>query len=286
MFHEKLIAAMLPIIVCGCAGVPAQGPSNFERGLTNLRKGRLEAAYRFLEDPPPNRKTEVIQIFRDRPDVIAAGAATFTPDALKQSVQTYGRQESFKIERKRMEMLREYAGPTHLEPAELSFTNEFGAELAEFYKDQAERTRVSNLPQAEQNQYWADRYRKWQESVTTYGRVMSAQLINESQHGTNAGAQLGALTSQAAYIDSRNIYNYSAMGQLQAGLIGGMLGGMLDRRPLAAFRKVYFLKSGEETKRIDLVDGSQVLFPIGACIAFREPFMMELAAESNCLSVR
>ena len=218
-----------------------------------------------------------------RPEIIKAGANTFSSDSLQQSILRYGRQESFKIELKRLELFRSHASPELIEIAELNLANAFSFELAEHYKNIAEKARVAKLPEAEQAQYWADRYKKWEESVNVHGRVVSAQLINESRSGSNAGSELGALVGQAAYIDSRNIFNYSALGQLQAGLLGGILGGLANTAPATTYRKVYFLQIGSELKRVDIVDSSQVLFPTGVCIVYREPFSVNLAADDKCL---
>lgn len=278
----KTILSLFPLLmVTACV----TAPSNFDRGLSNFKDGNLEAAYRFLEEPTASQKITVQELFKNRPEILRAGAKTFTEDALKESIKTYGRSESFKIEHKRLELFRGYADFDLLETAELAFAKEFGAELSSHFKEVAERARVAKLPEAEQAQYWADRYKKWEESVTIYGRVMGAQLIDESRSGNTTGSQIGALVAQAAYIDTRNIFNYSAMGQLQSGLMGGVLGSLANKSPVTAFRKVYFLKIGAEVKRLDIVDTSQILYPIGVCIYYREPFAMNIASDDKCVPV-
>jgi hypothetical protein len=277
----RFLLPLLTFILSACVSAPTT--SNFDRGLLNLNKGNLEAAYRFFEDSSAEHTATVRELIGTRPEIIKAGANTFSSDSLKQSILRYGKQESFKIEFKRLELFRSYASPDLLEIAELNLANEFSFELAEHYKNIAEKARVAKLPEADQAQYWADMYKKWEESVNVYGRVVSTQLINESRSGSNSGSQLGALIGQAAYIDSRNIFNYSALGQLQAGLLGGILGGLANNAPATVYKKVYFLQIGSELKRVDIVDSSQILFPTGVCIVYREPFSVNLAADDKCL---
>ena len=277
----RIFSYIFLVLLTGCAA-PLPGPSTYERGLLNLQQGNFEAAYRFFEDPPKDKIGEVAQIFKANPHLLNFGFSTLTPEALKRSIDRYGREESFKIEKKRLELFRGLGTSEMVEKVELYFADEFAKELYEYHKEIAEKDRVAKLPEAEQAKYWADRYKKWQESVTVYGRVLGAQLINESQPGNNFGSQFGSIVGQAAYIDSRNIFNYSALGQLQAGLLGGVFGAMADSKPVTLFRKVYFLKNKDGVKRIDVVDAGQVLLPVGACIAYREPFQINLAPEDKC----
>jgi hypothetical protein len=279
---QLLTPLMLVFMLSACVSAPTI--SNFDRGVSNLNDGNFEAAYRFFENPSTKDNSVVSDLLRSRPEIAQAGANTFSRDALKESTLRYGKQESFRIELKRLEFFRSHAGPNLIEIAELNFASEFDAELAAHQKEIAEKARIAKLPEAEIAQYWADRYKKWEESVNVYGRVLSAQLINESRTGSNVGSQLGALVGQSAYIDSRNIFNYSALGQLQAGLLGGVLGGITNTAPATIYRKVYFLEIGSEVKRVDIVDSSQVLFPTGVCIVYREPFSINLTTDGKCVS--
>jgi hypothetical protein len=281
LFFSICLAPLIGWLLGACAAHPS-GIRDFDRGKEALAAGNIEAAYRFFEDAQGADRVEVKRLLQTRPDVLSAGAETFSQPSLLDSIALYGRPASYKLERKRLALFSEFGSSNQTQFATATFQSIFGREIADDLAELAERARVDKLPEAEQAAYWAERHKKWLESVSTYGKILSGQLINESTSGNISGSILGSVLGQAAYIDTRNIFNYSALGQLQAGIAGAALGLLFNRSPTTSFRKVYFIKTSSGTKRIDQIDSSQILLPVGTCILYREPFTFILTEDEKC----
>jgi hypothetical protein len=100
-----------------------------------------------------------------------------------------------------------------------------------------------------------------------FARILNVQIINESSPGSTAGAQLGSAIGQSQYIDHHNWHNYSATGQIAAGLLGALIGAMVDSRPQIAYRQVYTLRDVDGNVRtIERVSDSPVYTAVGVCI--------------------
>ena len=66
----------------------------------------------------------------------------------------------------------------------------------------------------------------------SYGTLVNSQVLDKSSRGTNAGASLGSAYAQSRYIDnafSGNSIDYSATKQLGAGLLGAVVGSLIDK---------------------------------------------------------
>lgn len=100
------------------------------------------------------------------------------------------------------------------------------------------------------------------------GKVVSVQVLDRSRQGTSVGAQLGAAYGQAAYIDrSISSRNYSATGQVSAGLIGAIVGSALDKRPESKYLLNYGAQLPDGTITGVIVSSPDgISAPIGQCI--------------------
>jgi hypothetical protein len=283
-----LVLLLFTSALAGCMSLayPPQ-PRNFDRGLEALAQLDYEVAYRFLEQPSPGTEAEVLQLMRQQPKLLAAAEQTFSPQALAASIALYGRTESFRIEHSRLHRFAVYSLAERFEVAATAFAALYPQELVDYHAKEAERARVARLPEAEQQAYWAEAFRRSVEAVTVRGVILSAQHVDESRPGTRTGAAFGAAIGQAAYIDSTSWRTYRASSQLAAGLLGAMLGSALDQRPTKQYLKVYFVKTPTgETKRIDERAKDAILLPVGACIEYREPFHLVLAPDTLCAAKR
>lgn len=100
-----------------------------------------------------------------------------------------------------------------------------------------------------------------------FARVIYVQGVNESTPGTTAGAQVGSAIGQAQYIDHSNWHNYSATGQIAAGILGAVVGSMLDRAPTVTYRLVYTLRDADGNVRVsERVSSSPIYVAPGLCI--------------------
>ena len=125
------------------------------------------------------------------------------------------------------------------------------------------------------------------EKATSYSKVVNAQVTNLSTGATTAGAQLGSIVSQANYIDSSNWQNYSATTQVGVGLLGAVVGGMLDSPSATKYKVTYFLQMPNgDIKQVEKIQTSEPHIPSGVCVGFREPNILEVVNQSKCDSVK
>lgn len=277
-----IVALCALLAGCMTLAYPPQ-KRDFDRGVEALSLRDFEVGYRFLEQPSPGTEADVIRLMQKHPELVEAGAVTFTEGALAESVSRYGRSESFRIEHSRLQRFAVYATPDKFKAAVDAIAQAFPKELATYHEREAERARIAKLPEAEQQRYWAEQFRRSVEAATLRGVIMSSQLVDQSRPGTTVGASLGAAIGQATYIDSSSWRNYRATSQLAAGILGAVVGSMVDQRPTTMYLKVYFVRTAAgEVRRIDERASDPILLPNGACIEYREPFHLALAAESTC----
>lgn len=104
----------------------------------------------------------------------------------------------------------------------------------------------------------------------TFGLVIDAQGADRSDPGTNAGALLGSVGAQAAYIDRAfsGSNNYSALTQLGMGILGGVLGSALDRPASQKYQFRYALRlSNGEIQYADAMSSDPFRHPPGVCLS-------------------
>lgn len=100
-----------------------------------------------------------------------------------------------------------------------------------------------------------------------FAKIVHVQSINESTAGTTAGAELGSSFGQARYIDRSNWQNYSATGQLGAGILGAVIGSMVDSPARNAYRLIYTLKSADgSVQTVQRVSASPIYVAPGLCV--------------------
>lgn len=275
------ICISLVFTINACAPIP--DAPNFSRGLNALEERNYAVAYRFFEDVRPHEISKVIAIIEKNPQVIDAGFQTFSISALNDSINRYGFKQSAEIEFNRLESFKRYASQEKYQEAKLNLNEVFASEIAEINEKLDKKKYLESLPSDERAAHYAELYKKYQDSIKVIGRVMSAQLINRSSQGTNTGSAFGALVGQAVYIDSINFRNYSAGNQIAAGLIGAAVGSSFDQRKIETYQKVYFIKKKEgEIVRLDQNTSDPVLYPVGACISYKEPFEFNIIEDKNC----
>lgn len=106
-------------------------------------------------------------------------------------------------------------------------------------------------------------------STRRVGRVVDVQVVSHGTPGSNAGAALGSATAQAGYIDNTILGsgNYSAMGQVGAGVIGAVIGSALDQPARAWYAIHYWIDFGGGPRKIAVSSYSPTHAPRGACVA-------------------
>lgn len=104
----------------------------------------------------------------------------------------------------------------------------------------------------------------------TFGTVIDAQGADRSEPGTSAGAFLGSVGAQAAYVDrafSGN-RNYSALAQLGFAVLGGVVGSAMDRPASQQYQFRYALRlPNGEIQYADATDKDPFRHPPGVCLS-------------------
>lgn len=268
-------------VLSACA--PTPDAPNFTRGVNALEEKNYQVAYRFFEDVRLDETAKVKALINKNPKVIDAGLETFSLPSLNESINRYGKSVSAEIELKRITQFKRFADIEQYQLAENNIKQVYGEELAIYTKKIEDKNIIDSMSKEERAIYYENQYKQYQESIKVTGRVMSSQLINRSNPGTNTGRMFGAAVGQAIYIDSINFRNYSAGNQLAAGLIGAVMGSSLDQKKTEIYQKVYFIKKKDGSiVRLDQNTSDQVLFPVGACIYYKEPYEFNIISEKSC----
>ena len=104
-----------------------------------------------------------------------------------------------------------------------------------------------------------------------YGVILDVQLVDESIAGSSAGSQLGSLIGQSNYIDGafKNGNQYSATGQVGAGILGAVIGASFNKEAQPIFRTRYWVKlANGNIEMTDAVSGNAFRLPMTACVRF------------------
>lgn len=120
-----------------------------------------------------------------------------------------------------------------------------------------------------------------------YAKVLNVQIRNESTGATTGGAQLGSTLGQTNYIDSSNFKTYSASSQVGAGLLGAIVGSMLDAPSVTKYKLTYLLQMANgDVKNFEKTQSTETHIPAGVCVEFREPSYLEVVNQNNCTEVK
>ena len=202
-----------------------------------IQRGEWEKAYRTLEDAlgstDPTTRLNAYDLIASIPEIKRAADETFGLESLTGTFAQFDIFTANELETVRLSWYSKFASDEDLSLARNN--------LALAYRQASER----RLALAEARRSGVDTlivaepiYRQLtdtdqQKLRTLYprmtvlphdsvGAIRSHQIIDKSMPGSNAVSQLGSAVAQAAYVDrSFGRYNYSALTQLSAGLLGG-----------------------------------------------------------------
>ena len=109
----------------------------------------------------------------------------------------------------------------------------------------------------------------------SYGTVIDAQGQNESTAATRSGQAIGSALGSAAYFDnSFRSGNYSAVGHVAAGLLGGVIGSATDKAAVPIFRTRYTVRTIQNTvEYVEDVTSSTFRHSVGLCVGL-SPFRL------------
>jgi hypothetical protein len=107
---------------------------------------------------------------------------------------------------------------------------------------------------------------------SSYGLLIDAQILDKSSRGTNIGASIGSAYAQSKYIDnsfSGNSIDYSATNQLGYGLLGALVGSLLDKPAISEYQTRYTVKlANNNIEMFDEISSSENFTQSkGLCVA-------------------
>lgn len=113
----------------------------------------------------------------------------------------------------------------------------------------------------------------------SYGVIIDHQAVDESTDGTTVGAQLGSAIGNATYVDNAiKSRSYSARNQLAAGLLGAIIGSLLDSKPNPQFHVRYAVRLGNgDVRYIDEIKQEPFRHPIGICVSVPDMALIDQA---------
>lgn len=105
-------------------------------------------------------------------------------------------------------------------------------------------------------------------STRRVGRIVDVQIVPHGTPGSNVGSALGSATAQAGYIDNTILGsgNYSATGQLGAGILGAIIGSAFDQPAESWYAVHYWINFGNGPREVPVSSYSPTYAPKGTCV--------------------
>lgn len=259
-----VLAVLITLALVGCTANLIQRSDYLGIAKEHISSNRMEAAYRFLEDVPEKDVAEARELMNRYPQILQAGLVTFSPNALRSSIEKYGIIESYDIELKRLGYLLRYASSDQYVSARQHILSRY--DEAEIQKAIAKRTEEWNKVE--------------------YGRIADIQIADESKYNAGAGASVGQAYGSAIYVDnalSGSNWNYSAEKHTGAALIGALIGHMIEGETKINYHVRYWisLMNGESIS-IGTHQVSGFHIPIGACVEIKRRTFIRPANQKFC----
>jgi outer membrane lipoprotein SlyB len=278
-----VVMAISALLLNGCAA-PMSVQKNFleDAGL-HISRSDWEKAYRTLEDAlgstESGTRLAAYDLISAYPEIQAAAARTFSKESLLITFNSYDQLTAYEIESVRLSWYVKFASESEVFTAQSTLEavkaeeNQRASKLA-----YARRLGLDSLVVDEGifGQLVEEDQKKFRKQYPTMqvipydsvGIVRSHQIIDKSTTGSLAGSQLGSAVAQAAYIDrSFKRYNYSALGQLGAGLLGGVLGASMNTAPESRYLINYSVEFRDGSIR-GVIKSSRdgIAAPSGQCV--------------------
>lgn len=275
--------AFTAFLLIGCASSLSAQKNFSEDAKRYIIQSEWEKAYRTLEDALGSTEVAVRLSAYDfivtHPPVKTAAAETFSQNSLAKTFAAHDPFTAYEIESVRLILYSKIASHAELVAAQENLdamkevASQKMANLAAARRSGVDILTVDDgifgqLTEEDQKRFKLMYPTMQVIPFDSVGIIRTHQVINKSTTGSSAGSQLGSAIAQAAYIDrSFNSYNYSALGQLSAGLLGGILGASLNTAPEARFLINYSVEFRDGSIRGVLKPSSDgIAAPTGQCV--------------------
>lgn len=277
------VIAIVVLMHLGCAS-SGSGQKNFAGdGSRFFQAGDFERSYRSLEDALGSSdsatRLSAYDFIVAHPELKSAAARTFEPAALRKTFTTFDPSTALSVEQVRLSWYSKFASDEEISHASaniesaLAMAKAARATLSAVRQDRGQALIVNEAVFFQLNAGDREKIKALHPSlqvvpVQSVGKLVSHQVIDKSKPSSIAGAQLGAAVGQAAYIDqSFRRSNYSAVGQVGAGLVGAVVGSSLDRPAETRFLINYGIETMDGTVKgllTSSLDG--IASPNGQCV--------------------
>lgn len=273
----------LSLLLVACAS-SAGVQKNFSAAAKRyIQTGEWEKAYRTLEDalgsPESAIRLSAYDMIAANQELRMAAVHTFSVESLEKTFQAWDTLTAKDLENVRLIWFGKFASDEEIWQArnnlESVYANQYERKVAlvESRRTGANSLIVDDaifgqLVEADRLKFKA-MYPSMQ--IIPFGSVgitRSSQIIDRSVAESSAGSRVGSAVAQAAYIDrSIGRYSYSALGQLSAGLLGGIIGSAYNTPAQNRFIINYGVELRDGTIRGVLKSSTDgIASPVGQCV--------------------
>lgn len=280
---QKYVAVMLSILLGGCASSMGAQKKFVEDAKPYIQQGNWEKAYRTLEDALGANESftrlAAYDLIISNPELKAAAADTFSTKSLSRTFSDFDPFTASELESVRLKWYAKFASDSEILKAQSNLNVVYAeANRRKSSLTEARRTGLDGLivddaifgqlVEVDQTKFRAMYPTMQVIPFNSVGIIRNHQLVDKSTIGSNIGSQLGSSVAQAAYIDrSFSGYNYSALGQLSAGLIGGLVGSSLNTSPQSRYLINYGVELPDGTiKGVLKLSSDGIAAPTGQCV--------------------
>lgn len=277
----RWMAAFAVVAFMGCASGTRKDFTGDATRFINV--GDWDKAYRSLEDGLGSNESATRLAAYDlivlHPELKLAASASFEPLSLEKTFSTFDPVSANAVETVRLAWYARFASDedvvrarAYLEAAFIKANKPRVALMAARQNigkgltvDEATFTQLDNADREKFRGLFPTMQIMPSKSV---GKVISHQIMDKSKPGSTSGSQLGAAVGQSTYIDhSFSQRNYSAVGQLSAGLLGAIIGSSFDKAAESKFLVNYGIELADGTvKAVLLTSSDGIAAPIGQCV--------------------
>lgn len=275
--------ALLSVLLTGCASSMGAQKNFSEEAKRYIQNGEWEKGYRTLEDALGSSESAIRLAAYDlivaNQELRIAALETFSTISLSKTFASFDSSTANSLESVRLEWYAKFASDEELLKAQSNLevayaeANRRKSSLADARRNGLDALVVDDAIFGQLVSVDQIRFRTMYPNMLvipfdSVGIIRTHQVIDKSTTGSSAGSQLGSAVAQAAYIDrSFSRYNYSALGQLSAGLLGGLIGSSLNTTPQSRYLINYGVELRDGTIKGVLKSSSDgMVAPTGQCI--------------------
>ncbi len=271
------------ILLAGCASSAGAQKNFIESAKPYISEGSWDKAYRSLEDafeaPESSTRLAAYDLLVAHPQIQRAATESFSRRSLSKTFSEFDPFSARELELVRLRIYGKFASETEVLQAKSnieSIHEETTRKMRNLTEARALGPDALLVDEAIFDQLLESDQAKFKKMYPmlkviptgSTGILRSHQILDRSTSGSNAGSQLGSSIAQAAYVErsfERN--NYSALSQLGAGIMGGLIGSAFNTSPQSLYLINYGVELRDGTINSVLKASSDgIASPPGQCV--------------------